>query len=115
MLQATQTGEVTKYSIDYYVLLREMAWLERKAGSTANADTDDAKALYAWVAEWSEFLPLETTPVLEDADAGHPENGAHDARVQTEMRTAEDDAAVAACQPVQLVEDARGAADRGPR
>ena len=25
--QATQTGEVTKYSIDYYVLLREMAWV----------------------------------------------------------------------------------------
>jgi len=28
------------------------------------------KALYAWLTEWSEFLPIETTPVLEDADAG---------------------------------------------
>jgi hypothetical protein len=42
--QATQTGEVTKYSIDYYVLLREMAWVERKVGSAATAAAHDAKA-----------------------------------------------------------------------
>ncbi|WP_240522006.1 alpha-L-rhamnosidase-related protein [Amycolatopsis vastitatis] len=42
--QATQTGEVTKYSIDYYIVLREMSWLERTAGSPALADGDDAKA-----------------------------------------------------------------------
>ena len=42
--QATQTGEVTKYSIDYYILLREMAWVERKVGSAATADAHDAKA-----------------------------------------------------------------------
>jgi hypothetical protein len=42
--QATQTGEVTKYSIDYYILLREMAWVERKVGSAAAADGHDAKA-----------------------------------------------------------------------
>lgn len=42
--QATQTGEVTKYSIDYYILLREMAWLERSAGTAAAADAYDAKA-----------------------------------------------------------------------
>ncbi|QRP50727.1 alpha-L-rhamnosidase [Amycolatopsis sp. FDAARGOS 1241] len=42
--QATQTGEVTKYSIDYYILLKEMSWLERSVGSAALADTDDAKA-----------------------------------------------------------------------
>ena len=36
----------------------------------AVVETTNPKALYAWVAEWSEFLPLETTPVLEDADAG---------------------------------------------
>jgi hypothetical protein len=42
--QATQTGEVAKYSIDYYILLREMAWLERNVGSTAVADEHDAKA-----------------------------------------------------------------------
>jgi len=42
--QATQTGEVTKYSIDYYVLLREMAWLERRVGSVSIAEANDAKA-----------------------------------------------------------------------
>jgi hypothetical protein len=42
--QATQTGEVTKYSIDYYTLLREMAWLERTVGSAAVADEHDATA-----------------------------------------------------------------------
>lgn len=42
--QATQTGEVTKYSIDYYVLLRDMAWVERRVGSAATADAHDATA-----------------------------------------------------------------------
>lgn len=42
--QATQTGEVTKYSIDYYILLREMAWLERTVGSTDTAAGHDTKA-----------------------------------------------------------------------
>jgi len=42
--QATQTGEVTKYSIDYYALLRDMAWVERQVGSATNAAVDDAKA-----------------------------------------------------------------------
>ncbi|MEV6641685.1 alpha-L-rhamnosidase C-terminal domain-containing protein [Amycolatopsis sp. NPDC051371] len=42
--QATQTGEVTKYSIDYYILLREMSWLERTVGSPALADGYDTKA-----------------------------------------------------------------------
>jgi len=42
--QATQTGEVTKYSIDYYILLREMAWLERTVGSPADAAGYDATA-----------------------------------------------------------------------
>jgi Bacterial alpha-L-rhamnosidase C-terminal domain/Bacterial alpha-L-rhamnosidase 6 hairpin glycosidase domain len=42
--QAIQTGEVTKYSIDYYVLLREMAWVERRVGSADAAAADDATA-----------------------------------------------------------------------
>jgi Bacterial alpha-L-rhamnosidase C-terminal domain/Bacterial alpha-L-rhamnosidase 6 hairpin glycosidase domain len=42
--QATQTGEVTKYSIDYYALLREMAWVERQVGSPDTAAANDAKA-----------------------------------------------------------------------
>ena len=45
-------------------------WHGMSGKGCAVVDTTDAKALYAWVAEWSEFLPLETTPVLEDADAG---------------------------------------------
>ena len=42
--QATQTGEVTKYSIDYYLLLRDMAWLERNVGSAALAAEHEATA-----------------------------------------------------------------------
>lgn len=42
--QATQTGEVTVYSIDYAILLRDMAWLENQIGSTTAATTDEAKA-----------------------------------------------------------------------
>jgi hypothetical protein len=42
--QATQTGEVTKYSIDYYLLLKDLAWIERKVGSPATADAEDARA-----------------------------------------------------------------------
>ena len=36
----------------------------------AVVETSDAKALYEWIAEWSEYIPLQTTPVVEDADAG---------------------------------------------
>jgi Protein of unknown function (DUF3303) len=36
----------------------------------AIVETTDAKALFAWVTEWSDVLPMETTPCLEDADAG---------------------------------------------
>jgi hypothetical protein len=42
--QATQTGAVTKYSIDNYILLREMAWLERAVGDAAAATGYDATA-----------------------------------------------------------------------
>ncbi|WP_426502344.1 alpha-L-rhamnosidase C-terminal domain-containing protein [Dactylosporangium sp. McL0621] len=58
--QATQTGEVTKYSIDHHVLLREMAWLERRLGSAdaAAADEAEADAIKAAVNErlWSPAL-----------------------------------------------------------
>jgi hypothetical protein len=36
----------------------------------AVVETTDAKALYKWVTEWADLLPIETTPCLEDADAG---------------------------------------------
>jgi hypothetical protein len=45
-------------------------WHGMSGKGCAVVETSDPKALYAWVTEWSEFLPLETTPVLEDADAG---------------------------------------------
>jgi Domain of unknown function (DUF3303) len=45
-------------------------WHGMSGSGVAIVETDDAKALYTWVAEWLEFLPLRTTPVLEDGDAG---------------------------------------------
>ena len=42
-------------------------WHGMSGKGCAVVDTTDAKAR---IAEWSEFLPIETTPVLEDADAG---------------------------------------------
>ena len=45
-------------------------WHGMSGKGCAVVETTDAKALYAWIAEWAEFLPIETTPVLEDADAG---------------------------------------------
>jgi hypothetical protein len=45
-------------------------WHGMSGSGFAIVDTTDIKALYAWVAEWSDLLPLNTTPCLEDADAG---------------------------------------------
>jgi hypothetical protein len=45
-------------------------WHGMSGGGFAIAETGDPKALYAWVAEWSDLLPLEVTPCLEDEDAG---------------------------------------------
>lgn len=45
-------------------------WHGMSGGGCAVVETDDERALYDWIAEWSEFLPLQTTPVLEDAEAG---------------------------------------------
>lgn len=45
-------------------------WHGMSGNGCAVVETNDAKALYAWIAEWGEFLTLQTTPVLEDADAG---------------------------------------------
>jgi len=36
----------------------------------AIAETDDAKALFEWFAEWNEFMDIDATPLVEDADAG---------------------------------------------
>ena len=45
-------------------------WHGMSGRGFAIVETTDAKAQYAWVAEWSHLLPIETTPCLEDADAG---------------------------------------------
>ncbi len=45
-------------------------WHGMSGKGFAVVETTDAKALYAWCAEWSDLLPIETTPCLEDADAG---------------------------------------------
>lgn len=44
-------------------------WHGTDGGGFAVAETDDPKALYAWYAEWLEFLPIRTTPCLEDSEA----------------------------------------------
>jgi hypothetical protein len=44
-------------------------WHGMNGAGFAVVETTDAKALYAWFSEWSEFLPINTTPCLEDADA----------------------------------------------
>ena len=36
----------------------------------AIAESDDAKAIFHWVAEWQEFMEIEASPLVEDADAG---------------------------------------------
>ena len=50
-------------------------WHGMSGAGCAVVETDDPKALYAWYAEWTEFLPLQTTPVLEDAQAGEVLSG----------------------------------------
>jgi hypothetical protein len=45
-------------------------WHGMSGKGCAVVETTDAKALFTWIAEWSEFLPIEVTPVLEDADTG---------------------------------------------
>ena len=45
-------------------------WHGMSGEGVAIVETDDAKALYEWIAEWSQYIPLQTTPVVEDADAG---------------------------------------------
>jgi hypothetical protein len=45
-------------------------WHGMNGTGFAVVETTDAKALYGWFAEWTEFMPIQTTPVLEDADAG---------------------------------------------
>lgn len=45
-------------------------WHGMSGKGCAVVETDDASALYEWIAEWSEFLHIETSPALEDDEAG---------------------------------------------
>ncbi len=45
-------------------------WHGMSGQGFAIAESSDAKALYLWMAQWSDVIPLTITPCLEDADAG---------------------------------------------
>jgi hypothetical protein len=45
-------------------------WHGMSGTGFAVVETTDAKGLYTWVAQWSDLLPMATTPCLEDEDAG---------------------------------------------
>jgi hypothetical protein len=45
-------------------------WHGMSGRGCAVVETKDAKALYTWVSQWADLLPLEVTPVVEDAEAG---------------------------------------------
>jgi len=45
-------------------------WHGMDGGGFAIAETNDPKAIYAWMAEWSDVIAIQITPCLEDAEAG---------------------------------------------
>ena len=45
-------------------------WHGMSGGGVLIAETSDAKALYAWLGYWNDLLEFETTPCLDDAEAG---------------------------------------------
>ncbi len=45
-------------------------WHGMDGGGFAVAESEDPKALYAWLAEWSALIQIQITPCLEDVDAG---------------------------------------------
>ena len=45
-------------------------WHGMNGRGFAVAESQDPKALYAWMAEWNDVIPVEVTPCLGDADAG---------------------------------------------
>ena len=45
-------------------------WHGMSGGGVLIAETSDAKALYAWLGYWNDLLEFETTPCVEDAEAG---------------------------------------------
>ena len=45
-------------------------WHGMNGTGFAIVESDDAKALYAWQAEWMDMIDIRVTPCLEDEDAG---------------------------------------------
>jgi hypothetical protein len=45
-------------------------WHGMSGGGVLIAETSDAKALYSWLSYWNDLLEFETTPCLDDAEAG---------------------------------------------
>jgi hypothetical protein len=45
-------------------------WHGMSIGGVAIAETTDAKALYSWLHLWNDLLEFETTPCLDDTEAG---------------------------------------------
>jgi hypothetical protein len=95
--QIEQDGEVTKYSLDYYVLLREMAWLERHLGTDADANAYDQQAVNVrrsiianlWSRDLGAYPQSNTSDVLvEDANALALEYGIYPAGGRQSILTA---------------------------
>lgn len=45
-------------------------WHGMDGGGVVIAETSDAKALFSWLHDWNDLLEFETTPCVEDAEAG---------------------------------------------
>ena len=45
-------------------------WHGMSGGGVLIAETSDAKALYSWLGYWNDLLEFETTPCVDDAEAG---------------------------------------------
>jgi len=45
-------------------------WHGMSGGGVLIAETSEPKALYAWLGYWNDLLDFQTTPCLEDAEAG---------------------------------------------
>lgn len=45
-------------------------WHGMSGGGVLIAETGDATALYAWLGSWNDLLEFETTPCVEDDEAG---------------------------------------------
>ncbi len=45
-------------------------WHGMSGGGVLIAESDNAKPLYAWLSSWNDLLEFETTPCLNDAEAG---------------------------------------------